>query len=203
MNVWPGIKLTFVSSIILSSTILHTTYAEDSSVPIWIKDNAAWWGDNLITDDEFINALEYLINKGIIVIPSTSASCLSSDSVPDWIKNTATWWGDNLISEEDFLNAVQYLVSHGIINISWEMSVVERNGRLLGIDANETISVDYDTALTEIKDGGAGFVALALQWDTIETSPGVYDSTMLKLINWFYPTHNIPIILGINPIDTK
>ncbi len=37
-------------------------------VPAWIKDNAGWWSDGLITDDEFVNGLEYLVSKGIISV---------------------------------------------------------------------------------------------------------------------------------------
>ena len=36
------------------------------TIPDWIKNNAKWWGDDLISDDEFISALEYLVKKGII-----------------------------------------------------------------------------------------------------------------------------------------
>ena len=41
------------------------------SVPDWIKNNAKWWSEDLIEDTDFINGIEYLIQKQIIVILKT------------------------------------------------------------------------------------------------------------------------------------
>ena len=38
----------------------------EQTLPDWVKNNAKWWGDDLISDDEFISALEFLVKKGII-----------------------------------------------------------------------------------------------------------------------------------------
>ena len=38
------------------------------SVPNWIKNNANWWSENLIDDDDFTNGIEYLIENKIIKI---------------------------------------------------------------------------------------------------------------------------------------
>ncbi len=35
-------------------------------VPDWIKNNAEWWYNGQISDDDFIKSLQYLVNKGII-----------------------------------------------------------------------------------------------------------------------------------------
>ncbi len=35
-------------------------------VPDWIKNNARWWYEGQISDDDFIKSLQYLVNKGII-----------------------------------------------------------------------------------------------------------------------------------------
>lgn len=37
-------------------------------VPIWFKNNAGWWTDGKITDKEFLNGMEYLVNRGIIKV---------------------------------------------------------------------------------------------------------------------------------------
>ncbi len=42
--------------------------ATDSSIPSWVKLNAAWWADGLVPDDEFISGIEYMIKKGILRI---------------------------------------------------------------------------------------------------------------------------------------
>jgi hypothetical protein len=35
-------------------------------IPSWIKNNARWWSNDQISDDDFIKSLEYLVKKGII-----------------------------------------------------------------------------------------------------------------------------------------
>ena len=37
-----------------------------SKVPSWIKNNAGWWANGTITDDTFMNGLEYLVENRII-----------------------------------------------------------------------------------------------------------------------------------------
>lgn len=40
-------------------------------VPLWVKDIAKWWAEGSITEREFLNAIEYLVEKGYIVIGDT------------------------------------------------------------------------------------------------------------------------------------
>ena len=50
--------------------------AQELTIPKWIKNTALWWGQGQISDSEFIKALQYLIEQGILVVnqPSTSQS---------------------------------------------------------------------------------------------------------------------------------
>jgi len=41
-------------------------------IPEWIKNNAGWWSEGLLTDEEFTTGIEWLINEGII---STTCAC--------------------------------------------------------------------------------------------------------------------------------
>jgi len=36
------------------------------NVPDWVKKNALWWADGLITDQDFVKGIQYLVEKGII-----------------------------------------------------------------------------------------------------------------------------------------
>jgi len=38
----------------------------EEKVPDWIKTNAKWWADGLISEDDFVQAIEYLVKAGII-----------------------------------------------------------------------------------------------------------------------------------------
>jgi len=42
-----------------------------NEIPSWIKNNAGWWSENLITEKEFIDGLQWLINNGIIQVIET------------------------------------------------------------------------------------------------------------------------------------
>jgi len=48
--------------------------AEQSSLPSWIKNTAKWWAEGKVGDTDFINALQWLINQKILVVPQTSVS---------------------------------------------------------------------------------------------------------------------------------
>ena len=38
----------------------------ETKVPDWIKNNAKWWADGQITDQDFVKGIQYLVEKGII-----------------------------------------------------------------------------------------------------------------------------------------
>ena len=62
--------LAICTIIVLGITIIPLTVsAEVKSIPSWIKNSAGWWADDQISDIEFIDALEFLIEKGTIQVP--------------------------------------------------------------------------------------------------------------------------------------
>jgi len=95
--------------------IIPSAIAEEK-VPDWVKNNAGWWANHFISDNEFVNALEFLIKEGIIQVNAVTGE--KSDNIPDWVKNNAGWWAADQISETEFLNAIKFLIESGIINIS-------------------------------------------------------------------------------------
>ena len=38
------------------------------SIPLWVKTNAEWWTQDLISDDDFAKGLQFLIKIGVIVV---------------------------------------------------------------------------------------------------------------------------------------
>jgi len=85
-------------------------------IPNWIKNNARWWSSNSISDSEFIDGIEHLIEKEIISVTPSERSTFERE-IPNWIKNNAKWWADDLIPDEDFIKSIQYLIKKGIIRI--------------------------------------------------------------------------------------
>ena len=90
---------------------------EERTIPYWIKNNAGWWSDDKISDNDFITGIEYLIKNKIINLSSQNISENSSDVIPSWIKNNAGWWSAGKISDEDFLSGIKYLIENSIIKV--------------------------------------------------------------------------------------
>ena len=44
----------------------NTSDVSETKVPDWIKNNAKWWSEGQITDDDFVKGIQYLVEKGII-----------------------------------------------------------------------------------------------------------------------------------------
>ena len=36
------------------------------NIPIWVKNNAEWWADDLIGDSDFVSGIQFLITEGIM-----------------------------------------------------------------------------------------------------------------------------------------
>ncbi len=112
--------------------------ATNASVPKWIKNNAKWWADGILSDDEFIKGIEYLVNVGIIVIPQVESSVSESSQIPFWLKNTIKWWADGQIPDSDFINGIQYLVKNNLITIKPQQTATKDTPK-------ETPKVPQDT----------------------------------------------------------
>jgi len=110
-------------SLLGSSILVPNSSAQDAQIPSWVKNVAGWWGSDIISENEFVTGIEYLINNNIILLDfvpcnyETQSQYKDTKSVPDWIKNNANWWSENLIDDVDFINGLQYLIEHKIIKI--------------------------------------------------------------------------------------
>jgi hypothetical protein len=108
-----------------SQITISSSWAE-TAIPSWIKNNAGWWASGMITEDEFLKGIEYLINNNIILIYDTTidekaftpTDTSATKRVPDWVKNNAGWWAEDLIKDYDFLNGIKYLINKGVILVS-------------------------------------------------------------------------------------
>ena len=85
-----------------SSTISYS----EKTIPDWVKNTAGWWSDDQISEQEFVSAIEFLVNSQIIMVTQTEQNNSQTETIPDWVKNTAGWWSDDQISEQEF--AVSY-----------------------------------------------------------------------------------------------
>ena len=114
-------------------TIPKTTpeIAEKPQIPDWIRNNAEWWAQGAIGDNDFVSGIQYLIKENIMVIPDLPEDTQQmelkdekramgldrEETIPDWVRNNAGWWADGLISDDDFVSGIKYLVEQGIIKV--------------------------------------------------------------------------------------
>jgi hypothetical protein len=105
-----------IAGVLLLTSMVGSVDA--TNVPDWVKNNAGWWAQDQIDDAAFVSGVQYMIEQGIINVPSTTRSSGESEAIPSWVKNNAGWWADGTLTENDFVNALQYLIKMGIMKVS-------------------------------------------------------------------------------------
>ena len=126
--------------------MIPSAFAEN--VPEWVKNTAGWWATDVISETEFVNAIEFLVKENIIQV-DVSQAFETSQGVPDWVKNTAGWWADEKISETEFVNAIEFLIKKGIIKIDdtciYEINRVFKNTdqKIIQQLCNNEYNLDY------------------------------------------------------------
>ena len=67
------LALLVAAALALVPSALDQAAAQEGAVPGWIKHVAGFWSDGHISDGEFLEAIKYLVQNGIIVIPEDGA----------------------------------------------------------------------------------------------------------------------------------
>ena len=74
-------KLIF--SILFCTIFLTTTQAYGQTVPEWVKNNAKWWAEGQITEEEYLMGLQFLADKGILqIFPQTEIPQIDKETIP-------------------------------------------------------------------------------------------------------------------------
>jgi plastocyanin len=67
-----SVKISIITGIFSILLVSFTAnYAVAESVPEWIKNNALWYGQGDISESEFLNAIKFLINSGVIILDTS------------------------------------------------------------------------------------------------------------------------------------
>jgi len=104
------VNISFNDSQSASNTTSNTYH-----IPHWIKNNARWWSDGKISDSDFVNGIQFLIQSRYMSITKPDIQMMSSNIIPIWIKNNAEGWSNDKITDDEFVSSLQYLIIHGII----------------------------------------------------------------------------------------
>jgi len=147
LRIW-AILVIFITATSLTSFL--TIHAEESQIPSWIKNNAGWWANDEIGEDEFLHAITFLQKNGILKIPvqqnntTTELETNEENRVPTWIKSNAKWWAQNLISDEEFISGLYFLADNGILDVSNDLTKPISNSEVLGqIFQERTLESDF------------------------------------------------------------
>ena len=107
----------------MAGIFVQNSYAE---VPAWIKNTAKWYGESKISETEFLNAIKYLINNGILNLDQSKEVVHpdTSDSKQELIEHgVQDLLNKNNLSALEFFNAalekdpkdIQAMVNKGIV----------------------------------------------------------------------------------------
>ena len=53
---------------VILPVVVNRINIDETSIPVWIKNNAGWWATDQIDDSSFLQGIQYLVQKGIIVV---------------------------------------------------------------------------------------------------------------------------------------
>ncbi|MBT3475111.1 MAG: hypothetical protein HOE01_01505 [Thaumarchaeota archaeon] len=75
--------LVFFIAVMITVPSVFTHSVDASAVPDWIKNTAKWYGDGDISEDDFLNAIKYLIQQKIIIISDDGTSTRPNIVIPN------------------------------------------------------------------------------------------------------------------------
>ena len=94
------------------------TAKSDGEVPVWVKSVVILWGIEKITDNDFLNILEYLIKNDIIEIPEESFFENTKElKMLSWIKGNLNLWGQGEVPNSEFFKNINWLIENKFIKL--------------------------------------------------------------------------------------
>ena len=136
-----------LQSNIQDHTFLNNAFAQQTTVPSWIKEIAQFWHNDQISDTEFLNAIKYLVEKGIIDIEYTDDTIQKDKSTKLTIGFIPVEKAGELTSDAQALEAFL-------------------EERLEGVDVETVIPTNYETIIESLRFGhiDAAFMDTGPAW---------------------------------------
>jgi len=100
----------------IRDSFVITVGYEIVQIPDWFKHTAKFWTSQTMSDDEYIQTLDFLIDEQIIHVPHTKTPKDNVNSkIPVWIKTNAEKWTKGEISDDEFSIGIQWMLYQGMI----------------------------------------------------------------------------------------
>ncbi|WP_420546031.1 plastocyanin [Nitrosopumilus sp.] len=85
-------------------------------IPDWFKQTTELWATKKISNDTYIEILEFLLKEKIITIPTSKAPKDNNNvDLPIWINNNAEKWIKGEISNDEFSISIKWMLDQGIV----------------------------------------------------------------------------------------
>ncbi len=78
-----AVMVAVITVALTTGMIVENSYAEEDSIPVWIKGVFSYYVNDEITDAELIDALEFLANNGILDIQEKQYEPFSKENFPE------------------------------------------------------------------------------------------------------------------------
>jgi len=93
-------------------SVLPNVNAQSSDVPDWVKNNAKWWAEGKISDQEYLDATKFLVENQIIKIETVQRYAKSLEAEEhDRLLNVARDKG--YVSSDNYIEAIKVRFSSG------------------------------------------------------------------------------------------
>ncbi|MDH3833433.1 MAG: HYR domain-containing protein [Nitrosopumilus sp.] len=98
------------------NSFVITVGYEIVQIPNWIKQITQFWTSGNISDTEYFQTLNFLLDKQIIHVPHTKTLKYDEESkIPIWIKTIAEKWTKGEMSDDEFSIGIQWMLDRKII----------------------------------------------------------------------------------------
>lgn len=85
-------------------------------IPDWLKLTTQFWVNNQMTDKEYTQSIQFLIEQNIVHVPFVSKPIETNDSViPVWIKTNSQNWIDGNASNDEFSIGISWMIERGLV----------------------------------------------------------------------------------------
>src|SRR3972149_50290 len=191
-NRYKLLVLTFFS-ISLFSSLTENISAQEEILPLWLKTTALWWGQDKIGDQDFISALQYLVENNVLTLESEiqSKPLAKLKPIP---KDLIVWPKIDRI--EDFKvqghkNTDLYHLQFKLIDINKNpvtpdgtisVVIMDDKNRILYLDAFSIRKSSYEKSFEAFGESGDGKNVFAWEIKTSDIKPGFTEYGKAKLM---------------------
>lgn len=169
------LSLVLIASITIGYSIKAS--AQESSIPSWIKNTARWWSQNQTSDSDFLTAIQYLIDQGMLHPPDAQSQSNISNMSGTQNQQQLLQKINDLQTRYHILQSKYNLLLQQVRSITAQSSTSDEN--------NASISA---VAVTPVIQSDGFFETTSYQGSILKITVEIRDGSGLVLVNTAIPT---------------